>query len=48
MKYKIIKSKKWEDYNLTSKLPSPICKSHSSDKNPSMEHQDVSVLQKQC
>lgn len=23
------------------KLPSPICKSHSSDKNSSMEHQDV-------
>lgn len=43
MKYKIIKSKKWQNCNPTSKLPSPIWKLHSSDKkkNPYMEYQDV-------
>jgi hypothetical protein len=41
MKYKIIKSKKWQVYNSALKLPLPICKLHSSDKNPYIEYQDV-------
>lgn len=46
VEHKIIKSKKWEDYYPTSKLPSSICKLHSFDKNPYIEHQDVSGTSK--